>query len=588
MRFRSTTSLAGLLVAVAAAAVLVPGLGAAPLWDDDEGRNTGCSLAMRTGGDLVVPTFNGRLRIEKPPLVNWLQLCGFAVAGTNETGARIGSAAVTIGTCLLTWRIGSRLFGGAAGTWAGVVMATCLWTAVGGRAATPDAVLVFCTTLALWLFVRGLHDGTTPDGCAGGPRITRGSAAAVGVACGLAMLAKGPVGLVPPLAAFVGFATWQALPAAGTGTPPRRLGAALGASLRGCHAGTIVAAALAVAAPWVVLVTLRTAGEWPRGFLFVHNVGRFAAPMEGHSGSLLYYPAVALLGTFPWSMASALVGLHLLASARGGAGAAPAPGARLAIAWLAAWFIPFSLAGTKLPGYIWPAYPAIALAVGSFLDAWITRPAPAVDRWMRLAWGLLAVSGLALVCAAPVFAHRLAPGGAWLGLVGLVPLAGGIGGWVLQARDRRFAAAASWAATACATVGVLAACGPACVAASGGLPRLLAGIRPTAAGRQPVIATFGTPPSTVFYGGLAAADGRVVDLEHPAAFAAIVARSPEAHLVVDARYEPQAREALPAGHLLLGDTVCPPGRRRVLLFGPAPGDDDLRLAGGPDARVVPR
>ena len=56
---------------------------------------------MLTSGDWVVPTFNGRLRVEKPALVNWLHLAGFAVAGANETGARLGSAVLTIGTCLL-------------------------------------------------------------------------------------------------------------------------------------------------------------------------------------------------------------------------------------------------------------------------------------------------------------------------------------------------------------------------------------------------------------------------------------------------------------------------------------------------------
>jgi 4-amino-4-deoxy-L-arabinose transferase-like glycosyltransferase len=187
--------------ALVAALVLLPNLGGSPLWDDDEPRNAACSLAMHASGDWVVPTFNGRLRVEKPVLVNWLHLAGFAVAGVNETGARLASALLTIGSCLLTGLIAGAIFRPDVGLWSGLVMATCLWTGVSGRAATPDAPLAFCTTLALWLFVRAARvpegDGS---GWRNGPvRMSALNAAAVGVACGLGVMTKGPVGLVVPL-----------------------------------------------------------------------------------------------------------------------------------------------------------------------------------------------------------------------------------------------------------------------------------------------------------------------------------------------------------------------------------------------------
>ena len=75
---------------------------------------------MFASGDWVVPTFNGRLRIEKPALVNWVHMAGFAAAGPNELGARLGSAVLTIGSCLLTWQIGRELFRGQAGLWAAI------------------------------------------------------------------------------------------------------------------------------------------------------------------------------------------------------------------------------------------------------------------------------------------------------------------------------------------------------------------------------------------------------------------------------------------------------------------------------------
>ena len=190
------------LIFAAAACTLLLNLGRPALWDDDEPKNAACSLAMLDSGDWLVPTFNGRLRVEKPVLANWVQIAGFTLCGRNETGARIGSALLTIGTCLLTWQIGCRLLGPQAGFLGGLALATCVWNAVGGRAATPDAPLVFCTTLSLWLFVRGTAEGTQGLG--------RGAAIGVGAACGLAALAKGPIGLVLPLTSFMLFAAWQA------------------------------------------------------------------------------------------------------------------------------------------------------------------------------------------------------------------------------------------------------------------------------------------------------------------------------------------------------------------------------------------
>jgi len=556
----------GLLVAALAAVVLLPNLGGPPLWDEDEPRNAACSLAMWAGGDWVVPTFNGRLRVEKPALVNWLHMAGFAVTGVNETGARLGSALLTLGTCLLTWRIAGMLFRADVALWAGIAMATCLWTGVTGRAATPDAPLAFLTTFALWLFVRG--------GAVAGPggrrwrdgpvRVSSGTAAGIGVACGLAVLTKGPVGLVLPLAALSLFAWWQtaADPGRDSSLSGRLVGAAADA-WRGLRPLTIVATAILVAAPWYAAVTIRTDGAWLQEFLFVHNVGRFAAAMEGHSGSaFFYYPLVILVGLFPWSMASALIGHRAINAVRT---ASPStPGMRLILAWLAAWVVPFSLAGTKLPGYVWPAYPALACAVGLFVADWIRSADRSIDGWMRLAWTFLVISGIGLGIGLPLAIHQLAPGGEWLGLVGLVPLAGGMR-----------AAAAAWAATACGTVALLAALGPAGFGHSGGTRHLLA--RLPAEGIDGPIAAYRAPASTTFYAGLIAADATVADLEEPAQVAAFVAEYPAAPLVVDARWADLVAAELPEHYGVLRAVTVLPESRNLILFGPTSGGPEPPL-----------
>lgn len=569
----------GLVTACVAAIVLLPNLGGPPLWDEDEPRNAACSLAMLGSGDWLVPTFNGRLRVEKPALVNWLHLAGFAVAGVNETGARLGSAVLTIGTCVLTSAMASALLGPRAAVWAGVIMATCLWTGISGRAATPDAALAFFTTLAWWLFVRGARVSER-DGHGwrfGSIQLSVSTAIGVGLACGLAMLTKGPVGLVVPLAALGSFCWWQAAADPGRDGPlTGRLAGSLADAWRGLRPLVIVAAALATAVPWYAAVTIRTEGAWLREFLLVHNVGRFAAPMEGHSGSaFLYYPIVLLVGTFPWSIAWILFVGHALRTSA--ARSAETMGMRLATCWVVAWLLPFSLAGTKLPGYVWPAYPAVALAAGGFVAGWIRRPTASIDAWMRVGWGCLAASGLALAIGLPLVTRRYAGGGEWLGLIGLVPLAGAAAAWALQAAHIRGAAAAAWAATACGTVGLLLGLGPACVGDAGGTRRMFAAVEAADAGSVPV-ASFSAPASAIFYAGRVAPAGTVSNLAAPAEAATFVAEHPGGHVVVDARFEPQVARVLPAHYTVVSRSTSFPTLREVVLFGPT---TPLRLAAVP-------
>ena len=564
---------AALTVTLVAAVVLLPNLGGPALWDEDEPLNAGCSLAMWQTGEWIVPTFNGRLRIEKPALVNWLHLAGFAVAGPTEAGARLPSALLTIGTCLLTWQLARRLLGAAAGFWSGLVMATCVWTGVAGRAATPDAPLAFFTTLALLLVALGLFPrGVT----AGASRLPLRWALAAGAACGLAMLTKGPVGLVLPVGAFLLFGCWQAAAsssASDTGRV-RRLVAAVIDGWRRLRPLAITAGALAVAGPWYAAVTFRTDGEWLREFLLVHNAGRFAGAMEGHTGStFLYYPVVLLIGLFPWSCASALVGLHAVGTVRGRGEDSPraAEGMRLVGAWIAVWVGAFSLSATKLPGYVWPAYPAIAVVTGAFVAAWAGRSMPTTDRWMRLAWLSLAGGGIAIAVGLPLAGSRLAVGAEWLGLIGLVPLAGGAVCWRLQSRSFRPAAAATWAVVGCVTVGLLAAVAADQFGRPGGSRALVARLATApnvGSGAGPILplAAHDPPPSIAFYAGRLL-EGTLPCVTDVAAAARFAADHPEGRLIVDIRRLADIDAGLPADWDVLDTATTAVRGQRLLVVG---------------------
>ena len=540
------------LIVVAAACPLLVNLGGPALWDDDEPKNAACSLAMLDSGDWVVPTFNGRLRVEKPPLANWVQMAGFSLCGRNETGARIGSALLTIGASLLTWRIGCRLVGPAGGFLGGLAMATCIWTAIGGRAATPDAPLLFSTTLALWLFVHG--------GGAGTRRLSTGSAAAIGAACGLAVLAKGPVGIVLPVGAFLLFAAWQWQ----TG-----IVATAASTLGRLRLPVIVGTAFAVAIPWYACVGFRTDGAWLRGFLLVHNLGRFTAPMEGHSGSVFYYPCVVAVGLFPWSLVLLAMLAHTVTILRPTSEHRRRQGVALLVSWSLAWIGAFSCSGTKLPGYVWPAYPALALLTAVFLTDWSRGAVAFTNLWrdaafarmivMRTAWATLAAVGLAITMGLAVAAHLLAPGNEWLGLIGLVPMAGAAAAWRCDAAGDPGRAVRAVAVTACLLVSLLAGLAAERFSAAQGMRESVTAL---AGAPAPWACFWNVPPSVVFY-----ARTTVAKLDTPEDVARHLAGHPQARVVIDSRHETLVREALPPGCTVLA-RIPTLDERHYLVVGP--------------------
>ena len=531
-----------LIVTAAAACVLLPGIGSAPLWDEDEPKNAACSLAMLDSGDWVVPTFNGELRVEKPPLVNWVQLAGIGLLGRTEAGVRIGSVLLTIGSCLLSWWLGRLLAGPLVGLLTGLIMASCIWTAIGGRAATPDAPLLCCTTLSAAIFAHAIQAGLPA-------RLSRLHATGIGLACGLAMLAKGPVGIVLPLTAFIALFWWQA--AAPAGGRLVRLRTAV-AAIRPL---TVTGVAAATALPWYLLVTLRTGGRWLEEFVMVHNVGRFAAPMEGHDGSLLYYPTTIAIGLFPWSLVILAVPLHAWFTWR----SAPGTDVRrlpfaFAACWATVWVGTFSLAGTKLPGYIWPAYPALALVTAIYLADWLEgrtgweqrlwrRLSPAAV--MHLGWASLGLVGCGFLMGLPLIARQFAPGREWLGLIGLVPIAAAGLAATSQQKQQPRMALATLATSAVMLLALLGGVAAVHLAEHQGTARLIAAVPPTArpgdwAGLHPI------RPSLVFYTG-----DTVRSLPDAAACLEHLRSTPAARLVIPTDRLAEMLPDLPTGCRLL-------------------------------------
>lgn len=449
-------------ILLAAALVFFTNLGGPRLWDEDEPKNAECAREMLERGDWVVPTFNEQLRYDKPVLLYWLMISAYKTFGVNEFAARFWSAVMAVGTSLATYHLGRLLFRPQVGLWAGLAMASSLMFVVAGRAATPDSSLIFCTTLTMLAFVRATW-GASPT-LAGANRLhdflpkTWRSWAPIYAAMGLGVLAKGPVAIALPggvMALYLLCARYAAENSSQQRTSflrslVRRFSpVAVWKVFWNMRPLTAILIVGAVALPWYLLVGLRTDWDWPAGFLGTHNVGRFLKPMEGHRGPIIYYLPAIIIGFFPWSMFLLPSLIELVRRIRSRADWA----SYLFVACWAGFYLAFfSLARTKLPSYVLPAYPALALMTGVFIDHWLSHP-QSVSRWILYsALGGAAFVGAGFMTALPLAAPYVLPGEGALGLVGVSLLVGGVLSLVWAVRRQPRYAAVAFAATAVAFV----------------------------------------------------------------------------------------------------------------------------------------
>ncbi len=399
----SSTRWLELVVVVALwALVALPYLGGAHLWDIDEGNNTEASREMSASNNWVVPTFNYGLRVDKPALLNWLQIMATHIVGNGELAARLPSALAALITLVATWFLGRTWLGRSGGLMAATVLATSPLFIASARFANPDSLLTALVTATVACHALANRGG-------GGSWMIPAA-----LFSGLAMLGKGPVGLALPGAIVVAHLAWE-----------QRL-----YTLWNRWLGAGIALWLAVAAPWYLWVGAETKYAWLRGFFFEHNVGRFTSPMEGHGGPFWYYLPVLLAGLFPWTFFLLPAGNLLV---RGAASARPDL-TRLFICWFVIPVGLFSISSTKLPNYVLPCYPAAALLLAGGLIAWARGEIKISNKWMASGFVGVALTGLTVIAGFLIAGGTLGPIGkfkpfpgieqwAW---VGLAPILGAI------------------------------------------------------------------------------------------------------------------------------------------------------------------
>ncbi|MGN6547239.1 MAG: ArnT family glycosyltransferase [Aureliella sp.] len=459
----------GFTLVVLTAAVMFSFLGSARLWDRDEPRNARAAQEMLERGDWVVPTFNSELRSHKPVMLYWLQIVAYSVFGQSEFTARLPSAvAAFVSVIAIAW-LASRLAGepnlfGPTGFWSGAVLATCALFVMAGRAATPDSCLIAFSTLGIAALIGGLlvapQDRSRLATSILKDRLSWRWAAAGYAMLGGAILAKGPVGLILPLliihcwwllvqrrplepaelarGAFLRMATW-----AWAAANPRQVFR----SIVALKTVPGIGIAVLIAAPWYIAVGQATDGQFLREFFWQHNVARAVSSMEGHGGSIFFYPAALLVGTFPWSLWLMPIAWWGLKANRRGAAARTS--VTLAAVWIGVTIAACTFASTKLPSYITSCYPGVALLVGGFLKDFANNVRMPSRAWRTLAGAvaLFVAFGMATGLIWISFSEAL-PLVGWLGCSSILLALAGVGGWVVDWQSRPRLVPAIWLAAA--------------------------------------------------------------------------------------------------------------------------------------------
>jgi len=378
-------AVAGLIIL--SALLFFPGIGAAPLLDRDESAYAEAPREMLAQHDWIVTRFNGQPWFDKPPLVYWAVMASYSLLGVNETAARLPVALFGVAGVLATYWVGIRLRDRRFGLLAGAVLATSIFYFGLARATLLDVPFTACFTLAMGALTAAVQQ---PD------RIRWKLLA--GAALGLAILAKSPSAVILFGGVLVAYGLLKRSP-----TRWRALGWLWA-----------VVPLLAVAAPWYVAMYIRFGTTFLSEFLLAGNVGRFMAAEHTRSATPIYYVPVSVVGFLPWT--PMLPGAIRSAWRRGHEAVIP-------LLWAGLSFLFFSASQSKLPGYILPAFPALALLIAFDLDDAIRWPPD--GRKLR---GLWWAGGFTLLLAAGFLAYSLArdmqfiSAAALIGVFGLVPL----------------------------------------------------------------------------------------------------------------------------------------------------------------------
>ena len=361
------------LLTLVCLALFLPGFFSLQPMDRDEPRFAQATKQMLETGDLISIRFQNEARNKKPVGIYWMQAAlvrGAEAVGIPQARAsiwvyRLPSLFGAIAAALLTYWAALAFAGRRTALLAGLLFASTLIIGVEARLAKTDAMMAATVVGAMGAMAR-IYLGQTSG--------LWKLAAVFWSAIGLGLLVKGPITPMVPLLALVAL-----------GIKDRGIGWA-----RGLKPLAGLAWSLALVAPWFILIMIATDGAFLRDSVGQDMLGKVSSGKESHGAPPLTYLAAFWATAWPMAPFAALAAPFAWAERRS-----------RQIAFLLAWLIPswivFEVTPTKLPHYVLPLYPAIAILCALAIERLGDQ---LVRGWRRVVLYWLPAFPLVLVAAA--------------------------------------------------------------------------------------------------------------------------------------------------------------------------------------------
>jgi 4-amino-4-deoxy-L-arabinose transferase-like glycosyltransferase len=353
------------LLAAAFLAIWLGTLGYRHLIPTDEGRYAEIAREMFVSGDWGTIRYNALKYFEKPPLQMWGTALAYTLFGIGDWQARLFTALSGIVGIVFTMLAAARWWGKRTAVISGLVLVSApLWN-VGSHFNSLDMGVAGCMTMALGALLLAQHPDATRAQ-------QRGWMWACWASMALAVLSKGLIGVVLPGFVLVVYtlvardwALWKRL-----------------------HLVSGLIIFFAVGAPWFVLISIRNPEfAW---FFFVHeHFQRFTSTVHNRNAPLWYFVPLLVAGFLPWL--AQLPGAARLTLARGETASNGFRPTLMLGLWAVLIFAFFSISDSKLPGYIFPIIPALAILAALVLEHTSER----AWRWQLKGFLVLALAGLA-------------------------------------------------------------------------------------------------------------------------------------------------------------------------------------------------
>src|SRR3989338_8302446 len=375
----------------------------------DEGRYAEIPREMVVSGDWVTPRLNELKYFEKPPLQYWATATAYTLFGEHQWTSRLWAGLTCFAGILLVWFAGLRLFGREAAGYAALLLSSSLLYVLMAHINTLDMGVTFFITLGIFGLLLAQHEYGS-----------RRWMLVAWAGLALAVLSKGLMGIILPGAAQFIYCVVQ-----------RDFGV-----LKRMHWLPGLAVFFVITVPWFVLVMQANPEFFERFFIYEHYT-RFTTKTHGRYQPWYYFIPILLAGALPWTVLMFDAMFNTLRDSK-------LPdrtfnSARFLLIWAVFIYVFFSISGSKLPSYLLPMFPVLALLMGRRI---------AEMRGRVLAWQVapaIPVTLVLLVLALNVGRFADTPGqielyphyGPWLVAAALVSLGGLLAGIWLLWREKK-------------------------------------------------------------------------------------------------------------------------------------------------------